>query len=47
MFMILVMALQIYFYSRPCGRGDCASFVLSLGGFRFLLTPLREGRPAK
>ena len=36
----------IYFYSRPCGRGD--DFGMSQGeriDGKFLLTPLREGRP--
>ena len=35
---------QIYFYSRPCGRGD-DSYAVSLNFvYPFLLTPLREGR---
>ena len=35
-----------YFYSRPCGRGDdYASEAEELADL-FLLTPLREGRPA-
>ena len=36
-----------YFYSRPCGRGD-ARLIASSNPiwFLFLLTPLREGRPA-
>ena len=33
-----------YFYSRPCGRGDAQRFHTRVGGKRFLLTPLREGR---
>ena len=41
----LLYPMQLYFYSRPCGRGDhdwpaTGDFVLL-----FLLTPLREGRP--
>ena len=35
------------FYSRPCGRGDERSSVLGNAGRAFLLTPLREGRPAQ
>ena len=35
-----------YFYSRPCGRGDNISAVELVPSIRFLLTPLREGRPA-
>ena len=34
------------FYSRPCGRGDPASGTISVHVPLFLLTPLREGRPA-
>ena len=33
-----------YFYSRPCGRGDCCPFLRRPPCRRFLLTPLREGR---
>ena len=33
-----------YFYSRPCGRGDSLAAFLQTFPFRFLLTPLREGR---
>ena len=32
------------FYSRPCGRGDAATPHVTGWIFRFLLTPLREGR---
>ena len=35
-----------YFYSRPCGRGDIGVHVVAHPRARFLLTPLREGRPA-
>ena len=35
----------MYFYSRPCGRGDDFGVCLSFGSDVFLLTPLREGRP--
>ena len=34
----------LYFYSRPCGRGDTTSFALPNILILFLLTPLREGR---
>ena len=34
------------FYSRPCGRGDKAALYTKPGSGKFLLTPLREGRPA-
>ena len=33
------------FYSRPCGRGDLARPDNTRRDLRFLLTPLREGRP--
>ena len=33
------------FYSRPCGRGDIPAAAAIVREFRFLLTPLREGRP--
>ena len=36
---------RIYFYSRPCGRGDLLQLRLWLRVTVFLLTPLREGRP--
>ena len=36
---------QRYFYSRPCGRGDPFSRIFCRSPIRFLLTPLREGRP--
>ena len=32
------------FYSRPCGRGDRRLPAASYTPYRFLLTPLREGR---
>ena len=35
----------LYFYSRPCGRGDATQDELDAVVERFLLTPLREGRP--
>ncbi len=34
----------VYFYSRPCGRGDLPLLQASPECFPFLLTPLREGR---
>ena len=33
------------FYSRPCGRGDGRIYPAEKYKYRFLLTPLREGRP--
>ncbi len=36
----------MYFYSRPCGRGDIPQLHPSTQHHAFLLTPLREGRPA-
>ena len=33
-----------HFYSRPCGRGDYFARSSCVHFFRFLLTPLREGR---
>ena len=33
------------FYSRPCGRGDRWRLISSVDSWKFLLTPLREGRP--
>ena len=33
-----------YFYSRPCGRGDCFQPLFCGDNIQFLLTPLREGR---
>ena len=38
--------MLIYFYSRPCGRGDGKGGEAMRGRERFLLTPLREGRHA-
>ena len=35
---------KIYFYSRPCGRGDRSCPCPFCSRCRFLLTPLREGR---
>ena len=35
-----------YFYSRPCGRGDRTISTSPTMSPPFLLTPLREGRPA-
>ena len=35
-----------YFYSRPCGRGDLDDMMRDADDDKFLLTPLREGRPA-
>ena len=35
---------KIYFYSRPCGRGDMSCPCPFCSRCRFLLTPLREGR---
>ena len=34
----------MYFYSRPCGRGDATQAVTVTKTNVFLLTPLREGR---
>ncbi len=34
------------FYSRPCGRGDLLKGGKNMSELVFLLTPLREGRPA-
>ena len=34
----------VYFYSRPCGRGDSLPRATPYKAFSFLLTPLREGR---
>ena len=34
----------LYFYSRPCGRGDFGSLIAFPATGTFLLTPLREGR---
>ena len=39
-------ASRIYFYSRPCGRGDQKLPCFYHPAFLFLLTPLREGRRA-
>ena len=36
----------LHFYSRPCGRGDRCSRRARTAAGTFLLTPLREGRPA-
>ncbi len=36
---------SFYFYSRPCGRGDKDKLHDQNEYYRFLLTPLREGRP--
>ena len=36
---------EAYFYSRPCGRGDNAPSPATGLQSKFLLTPLREGRP--
>ena len=36
--------LPVYFYSRPCGRGDIPQLHPSTQHHAFLLTPLREGR---
>ena len=33
------------FYSRPCGRGDAYRSSFCMSSSKFLLTPLREGRP--
>ena len=40
-----LFSVWIYFYSRPCGRGDDVhcNHLFQVGAF--LLTPLREGRP--
>ena len=35
------------FYSRPCGRGDARRPLRTGTSATFLLTPLREGRPAR
>ena len=35
----------MYFYSRPCGRGDGRFYSAFVAPSIFLLTPLREGRP--
>ena len=40
----LVFVWMIYFYSRPCVRGDYVSIAACIGMSVFLLTPLREGR---
>ena len=37
---------EVYFYSRPCGRGDLCGAGNYRGALSFLLTPLREGRPS-
>ena len=37
----------LYFYSRPCGRGDNISMTAANYTKLFLLTPLREGRPQR
>ena len=39
------LRLLLYFYSRPCGRGDGSLVETVQGDTKFLLTPLREGRP--
>ena len=44
-FMILQL-MTVYFYSRPCGRGDAKQPPRQYSAFQFLLTPLREGRPS-
>ena len=36
-----------YFYSRPCGRGDNNNMDVAEAVKKFLLTPLREGRPVQ
>ena len=36
---------KIDFYSRPCGRGDEIADAELTQRVKFLLTPLREGRP--
>ena len=36
---------RVYFYSRPCGRGDGKFIIKAKTESLFLLTPLREGRP--
>ena len=36
-----------HFYSRPCGRGDIVALLTISASPPFLLTPLREGRPAQ
>ena len=35
------------FYSRPCGRGDAFRLTPPTKPTKFLLTPLREGRPGR
>ena len=35
---------NLYFYSRPCGRGDFTVCAPARRARLFLLTPLREGR---
>ena len=35
------------FYSRPCGRGDSSCSTGATKSGKFLLTPLREGRPVR
>ena len=37
-------AKSLYFYSRPCGRGDLNVVCHVTAPLAFLLTPLREGR---
>ena len=36
--------ITVYFYSRPCGRGDLGRICVRNSTSTFLLTPLREGR---
>ena len=41
----VVCTVWLYFYSRPCGRGDEIADAELTQRVKFLLTPLREGRP--
>ena len=40
-----ILHKRIDFYSRPCGRGDEGANRIHFQIGKFLLTPLREGRP--
>lgn len=38
-----LLSITMYFYSRPCGRGDQSLSAMCSATNAFLLTPLREG----